>query len=261
MAFAQSRGLTEILTYTTVSTLDPLVDLGRLDEALEIAVDIIDRLAGESTLHLMEAYAKQLRILALRGRAEMAVDWLESLESDVRHAVYAEHAVAGLASCAFARVGLGQGDLAAASLARIDIVPGGGTSLPYAPYLPGMVRTALAVGERELAERLVNGLEPRYPYAEHALVAAHALLLEDRGELHAAADAYREAAGRWERFGVVTELGCALLGSGRCVVGLGRPTEAAHLLHRAREIFERLGAEPALAEVDALLAQASERSS
>ncbi len=49
----------------------------------------------------------------------------------------------------------------------------------------------------------------------------------------------------------------ALLGQGRCLLGLARATEAAAVLHRAREIFERLGATPALAETDALLAAAA----
>ena len=124
-----------------------------------------------------------------------------------------------------------------------------------------MVRTALAIGDPELAERLVSGLEPRYPYAEHALVAANAALAEARGDLQAAADAYADAADRWERFGVVPEQAFALLGQGRCLLGLARPTEAAPVLQHAREIFERLQAAPALAETDALLQQATALSS
>ncbi len=95
------------------------------------------------------------------------------------------------------------------------------------------------------------------PHAEHALVAANAALAEARGELQAGADAYADAADRWERFGVVPEQAFALLGHGRCLLGLSRPTEAAPVLQHAREIFERLGATPALAETDALLAAAA----
>ena len=72
----------------------------------------------------------------------------------------------------------------------------------------------------------MSGLEPRTPYAEHALVAANAALTEARGDLQAAADAYADAADRWERFGVVPEQAFALLGQGRCLLGLSRPTEA-----------------------------------
>ena len=42
-----------------------------------------------------------------------------------------------------------------------------------------------------------------------------------RGDLQAAADAYADAADRWERFGVVPEQAFALLGQGRCLLGSG----------------------------------------
>jgi hypothetical protein len=123
-----------------------------------------------------------------------------------------------------------------------------------------MVRTALAIDGRELAERLVAGFEHRSPYFEHARVAANASLAEARGD-PAAADVYADAADRWERFGVVPERGFALLGRGRCLVGLARPTEAAPVLREAREIFVQLSAAPALAETDALLRKATALSS
>ena len=158
--------------------------------------------------------------------------------------------------------GLGQGEVAAALLTEIESYPGAREQQPnYNIMLPTMVRTALGIGEPALAERLVAGLEPRYPYAEHAVVAANAALTEARGDLSSAADAYADAADRWERFGVVPEQAFALLGQGRCLIGLSRPTEAAPVLQHAREIFERLQAAPALAETDALLAQATALSS
>jgi hypothetical protein len=90
------------------------------------------------------------------------------------------------------------------------------------------------------------------------------LLAEARGDFQAAADAYAEAADRWERFGVVSEQafallgqGRCLLGQGRCLLGLARPVEADPVLQGAREIFARLQAAPALAETDALLGQAT----
>jgi hypothetical protein len=67
------------------------------------------------------------------------------------------------------------------------------------------------------------------------------------------ADAYSDAADRWDRFGVVPEQVFALLGQGRCLIGLFRATEASSILGHAREIFERLSAAPALAKTDALL--------
>jgi hypothetical protein len=146
-------------------------------------------------------------------------------------------------------------------LAEIDATPDVRESPMYAASLPDMVRTALRIGDRELAERLVEGVEPRYPVAEHGLVAANAALADARGDLQAASDAYADAADRWERFGVVAERAFALLGQGRCLVELGRPTEAEPVRRRAREIFDGLSAAPALAETDALLQKATALSS
>ena len=55
--------------------------------------------------------------------------------------------------------------------------------------------------------------------------------------------------------------GFALLGQGRCLLGLSLPTEATPVLQHAREIFQRLQAAPALAETDRLLQQATALSS
>ena len=120
-----------------------------------------------------------------------------------------------------------------------------------------MVRTALTIGNPELAERLVAGVEPRTTIAEHALVAVHAALAEAGGDAQAAADGYAEAAERWQQFGVIPEQAYALLGQGRCLTALGQPAEATRALVQAREIFDTLKAAPALAETDALLDQAS----
>ena len=124
-----------------------------------------------------------------------------------------------------------------------------------------MVRTALALGNLELAERLIIGVEPRTPYEEHALATVSAALAEAHGDLQAAAGGYEDAAERWQSFGVVPEQAFALLGQGRCLTRLGRRSEANPVLQHAREIFQELQAAPALAETDDLLQQATALSS
>jgi hypothetical protein len=79
------------------------------------------------------------------------------------------------------------------------------------------------------------------------------MLAEARGEDGAARGDYAEAAARWHDFGVPCEEAQALLGQGRCLVAFGRDDEAREPLSSAREIFERLGAKPALEETDKLL--------
>jgi class 3 adenylate cyclase/tetratricopeptide (TPR) repeat protein len=255
IAFAQVRGLAEVVRFTRASTLDPLVDSGAFGEALEVAAWISDGSEDEDALNLIAVRAARARILTLQGEASRGSDSLDWLESASREAAHSDFAVLGLGSASFARAGLGQDEAAAALLAEIVVTHG--ETVYNGAYLPTMVRTALGLGEQELAGRLVAGVYPRYPYAEHALVAANAALTETRADLQAAAEAYADAADRWERFGVVPEQAFALLGQGRCLLELARPTEATPVLRHAREIFARLQAAPALAETDALLASAA----
>jgi len=166
-----------------------------------------------------------------------------------------------LGSAALVRAGLGQDETAVDLLNEIESYPAARDNQNYSCLLPAMVRIALATRERELAGRLASGLEPRFRYAEHALIAGKAALNEADGDLRAAAEAYGDSADRWEAFGVVAEHAFALLGRGRCLIGLARSTEAASVLQDARAIFEQLGAAPALAQTQSLLQQAAAPSS
>ena len=168
-----------------------------------------------------------------------------------------EYAVIGFAAAALARAALEQNEAAATLLAEILATPGAREIQYYGIYLPMMVRTALELGDQALAERLADGCESHYPFAAHAGVTVSAALAEARGDHQAAVDGYAQAAERWHRFGVVPEQAFALLGQGRCLTALGRPTEATHALRSAREIFDALKAAPALAETDTLLQQAA----
>jgi class 3 adenylate cyclase/tetratricopeptide (TPR) repeat protein len=262
IAYAKPRGLTALLDSLTQSSLDALVDTGEHEEALTLAAEMAPRLeASGDVFDLVGVRAAQVRIFALRGQGAQEADVLAWLEPAARGTEDPQIVVFGLGAPALVRAGLDQGEAVAALLAEVESHPGARDNLNYPALLPAMVRTAVGIGEPALAARLVGGLEPRYPYAEHSLVAANAALTEARGNLQVAADAYADAADRWARFGVVPEQAFALLGLGRCLLGLSRPTEASPVLQHAREIFERLKATPALAETDALLQQAAALSS
>jgi tetratricopeptide (TPR) repeat protein len=262
IAYAKARGLTEMLDLLTQSSLDELVDIGEHDEALEIAAEMVPRLeANGDVFDLGGIRAMQARIHALRGQAAESAEMIDWLESTARETEDPQLVVSGLGSVALVRAGLGQDEGPAALLSELEAYPGARDNQYYPAILPAMVRTALGIGELSLAERLASGFEPRYPYAEHALVAGNAALTEARGDLSSAADAYADAADRWKGFGVVPEQAFALLGQGRCLFGLSRPTEATAVLQHAREIFVRLQAAPALAETDALLQETTALSS
>lgn len=127
----------------------------------------------------------------------------------------------------------------------------------YGTYLPTLVRTAIAVGRRDLAQRLITDHQPHTPYAHHALVTATAALAETHGDTQTATDGYADAVVRWDQFGVIPEHAYALLGHGRCQISVGQPHQATTVLHQARERFTQLGALPALTEADRLLEQAT----
>ncbi len=257
IAFAQPRGLTEIAHANTTSTLDPLIDTGQLEEALEVAARTLDRVENEDLYDLLLARSAQARILTLRGQAAQVTGFLDWIETTSRTAGSMVAIAHGLGASALTHAALGQhNDRAAALLAEIASTPGASEKTQHTSYLPAMVRAALAIGDRDLAARLTSRLEPRTPYVEHALVAANAALAEAQGDYHAAAQAYADATARWRQFGVVPEHAFALQGQGRCLLILGRPREAAPVLRNARGIFDQLGAAPALAETDTLLEQA-----
>jgi len=263
ITYARARGLTRTLDTLENNTLDGLFETGELDEVLRVADALVSRFeARGDARHVEGVRGARVRVWAVRGPGSQVGDACDRLESALRGTEDSWGAFDTLGPVASARAALGQAGGASTLLAELVAGPGTGPGNPnFTAHLPSLVRTALMIGERDLARRFVEGFEPLNPYAEHSLVTAKAALTEARGDLQAAADAYADAAERWERFGVVPEEAFALLGQGRCLFGLARPTEATPVLQHAREIFERLGAAPALAETDALLQQTTALSS
>jgi tetratricopeptide (TPR) repeat protein len=255
LAYAEARGLAEIADVLSVNLIDP--DRGEFAETLALAARIAPRLeAAGDVFALLSVREIEAIVRAIRGDARLAVPWLGWLVSAARATAGPQRILRSLASAASARAALGERAAAAALLAEVEAFPAARGDADYAKLLPMMVRTALAIGDPGLAERMVDGFEPRHPYGDHALVATTAMLAEARGD-PAALPVYADAAGRWERFGVVPERAFALLGQGRCLAALGRPSEARGPLGEARAVFERLGAAPALVEVDAILSTVS----
>ncbi len=266
IAFAQPRGLTGIVDVLTTGLLDGLVDAGEHGQALELADELSSQLAaqletGGNTLGLAEVRATQALILTFRGQASEIAGTLDWLETTSRDSGGPEHIVNSHATVAFAHTALANHDRAAALLTEIITTPNIRKSPNYASRLPLMIRTAFALGSPELARQLTDGVEAHSPYHEHALTAARAALDEAHGNHQAAADGYADAAERWQAFGVLTEQAYAHLGHGRTLLAQGHPSQAGPPLLKARDIFQKLEATPALAETDALLQQATAVSS
>ena len=257
VAFARSRGLAAIVDSSTISTLDPLIDTGQLDEALETANTLAPRLERETPTDVIDVRAAQIRIHVLHGNVSQAVEWVDWVEVSARESGGSETLVIGLAAAAIAHAALNHSDHAGALLAELAETPESHGNPYYPSYLPSLVRAAVAVGDPDLAKRLVATFQPRFPLADHALAAAGAILTEAVGDHRRAAQEYADAAHRWERFGVITERGFALLGHGRCLVRVGQSHDAVPILNNAREIFQALGAKNPITETNALLDEAT----
>ena len=263
IAFSKARGMVKHDRNLRLNMIGPMIDLGAIDQTLEI-IDGLKTEAKDDGSGYWSAGIRlgEVRIAAIRGTSAQIAGMLTRLESSTRMpAKTNEFLVEGLGVLAFARVGLGQNDRAAALLTELAASPETRDTIPYSWLLPGLVRTAIVLGDRSLAARLVVGLEPRHPYAEHALITATAVLAEAGGDHQAAAAGYADAAQRWQQFGVVAEHALALQGHGCCLINLGRVNEAVPILQHARQLFHRLNATPALAETDLVLQHATTLSS
>jgi class 3 adenylate cyclase/tetratricopeptide (TPR) repeat protein len=260
IAFAQTRGLTEVSGAMTAGTIELLCDSGEHEQALTLAARTADDSeSGGHMLDLMMVRGIQTRILTVRGLAAQTAEWLDRLETTSRRLAAVELTISSLGTAAAARAALGQHAAATTLLTEVEASPDSRDTHYYAAYLPAMVRTALIINDPKLADQLVVGVQPRVPIAEHALVAVDAILAEARGELQAGADGYAQAAQRWQQFGMIVEQAHALLGQGRCLTALARSADAIRALEQARALFETLKAGPALADIDALLHQPDAR--
>ena len=257
LAFAESRGLrTLALAHRTVA-------LGARAAAGEYATVLAD--ADPLSTHA-EAVGDEFDLLMIRcsqavalsaiGRAGEASGYPAWILDAARRSGRVDVIAAALPVAVVVYDALERPEAVIQALGELVSTPRIGDAIELSPYLPAIMRAALAAGARELVEPFTDRLAPRYPYAEHALVAVRAALAEARGDRDAAATAYLDAAERWEAFGVAPEQGFSLLGRGRCLLASGRSGEAVEVLHLARDIFARTGMLPAQEVVDTLLGAA-----
>jgi tetratricopeptide (TPR) repeat protein len=258
--FCERRGISEIVLKTAGFAPLYLADLGRCEEALAEAASLAERAQATSNIpaHIV-VRSVELRLLALRGEET------QSAASGERHAEQARGTGVpweigfGLGAAAQHLLAAGRPELAETLLRELAEVQGVHATASYG-LLPELVRCALASSGPELAARMTDDFEPSTPLKEHALVAARGVLADAAGDLAEAYTIYAEAAERWEEFGNVPERAFALLGQGRCLVALARPS-AEVSLGQARELFASMGYRPALAETDALLAESAAQAS
>ena len=264
LLFSEQRGIAEWGHHMkeNIGAL-ALVEMGSLDEALDVLTTLgreFEALADDEGVADVACY--QLTVQLMRGEATPSalgesLDYVErSLEAIDERTGDLVTLVVFLYQATLFAAAIGDCERAVLSLRRISVIPHAGATDVYAPCLPQLVRVALSCRDTDVAEHLLIKADRRNPYSELAAMTAGAAIAEGRGTIEEAAGSYAAVAGRWERFGHVPEQGFALLGQGRCLLGLARPTEASPVLQHARGIFEGLRAAPALSEIDALLRRA-----
>jgi class 3 adenylate cyclase/tetratricopeptide (TPR) repeat protein len=251
--FAQRRGIAETVFTLKGSMLHPLYDAGEWDEALALAAELQ---TGDIPWELAAVRGIEADTLASCGDLECAQERVEWVLAAARELEETQFLLPALTVAAQIRLACDQTSEAEVLLRELERLPHALESWNVSTYLPKLARTATALGEIELGEQLIAAVPSASLAHEAAKASARATLAEARGATDEAATVYGDAAERWQELGYVYERAHGLLGKGRCLAALGA-AGASEALHEARGIFARLGARPALEEVERELGRAA----
>jgi hypothetical protein len=230
-----------------------LAELGQTEQALSEAAPQADRLEQTGDASFTEPRALQLRLLTEQGRHDQAPS-PEPMLKTARDSGEPQRMADAVAAAASLLVAQAHPEQARLLLHELDRIPASRTDPVYATHLPGLVRTAHALNDPDLATSLTKGVPALIPLHQHALTSSQAQLAEAAGNHSEAATLYADAADRWHEFGNVPERAYALLGQGRSLHAF-RDSGAEQPLRLARELFRLIGYNPALEQTNALLNQ------
>jgi class 3 adenylate cyclase/tetratricopeptide (TPR) repeat protein len=252
--FAERRGLSEAAMWLRASTLGPLLDLGRWEEAVPLADEAIawdlahggDYLAIGCRRYITLVLVWQGDLTAARDLATRVlprarqIDDLQQLVPALVNAALVEHA-SGHRPAALALV---------EEAIQITADRAGGQRF-RGQHLADLVRLT-AEAAPSLARDLVATAQPTATRYQLAATTAEAVLAETAGELDQAADLYASAAEGWEAYGHVLEHALARFGRARCLVRLAHP-EATSAMRTANRLLTGLGARLFASQAGALL--------
>jgi serine/threonine protein kinase/type II secretory pathway predicted ATPase ExeA len=236
--FAERRGIEEVALGCACERLEPMVDRGLLDEVLAAAPALARRAEASGDVpSLLRLRVSTLRVLNLRGQLREAgaiVDWVVETARKLGDAQLIGSALPAAAALAHSTH---EDQTARDLLLELESTPNVKEDLEYVINLPGSVRSAIGIGEAELARALTAGVEPLHPLHRYALASAYGLLAEADRDAEAAVAHFASAADDWERFGVPMEAAHAFMGLSRVLVILGRHEQAAGPRRRADGLF------------------------
>lgn len=260
--FAARRGLTADAVFMEMNAVSNLYSLGEWDESLRLSEAGI-RWAVEHRAGQVEAFglAQRACVLLHRGYLDEAASVEERLLELAREIGDPQTLVPSLMIAATIRAASSDTG-AAVSLVQEMAESTEGNTEGRIGDLPEATRVLVAAGRLDLAATIApEDSEVHTVFGRHAVVTARAILAEANGSLVEALALYDDATDRWRAYGFVLEEGHALLGAGRCLLGVGRRGEASARLRAAREIFTKLQARLLLGEVDSHLQKAGQLSS
>ena len=256
---AEARGVAS--DQLRADRLGSLVEVGRLGEILTDAEHVIASLAESGSYLVIQVFAVGAFARALHESGDdhralvTAERALSQLPESVSPVLFAQLS----AYVAAAMLAGGRRDETRALVVRVERDRDAAAEETLS-WMPSIVRAATGLGDVELAERLIQGVDQSFPVPAAAIDASRAQVLEARGELRLAAESYAAVANQWQSLGSRLEYGYALLGEGRCLAGLGDPA-AAPTLHEARREFHEIEAHGRVADCDAVLADVTRLSS
>lgn len=246
---ASQRGLGEIAMASRTTRLGPLFDLGRWDELLDLAGDVIEWSAGTGAgYEAVSAQPWAAQVLQLRGRLEEASTAAAHFMKPAREVADPQVLIPAAVAAGWIALAEGRTDEAAHLIEEIERAAD--LSAWYREhFLADLVRLCAGIGNLEAAERLVGMANAFTDRHRLSLATARAVLHEAKGDLDLATETYLDAAQGWTSYGHVLEAAKAWLGAGRCLATT-REEGAAPLLERAREAFGDVGAVGLLADAE-----------
>ena len=248
----RDRGLATFEGFADTLMVDARRAAGEWDEALAA----YRRMEAELEAGALQMRTQLARVLTYRGEMQAAERMISGCLPLAREQGVPQHLADTLIAVAAVEVARDE-EYARSCLDELSGLLDPAFAFFSVLDLPDMLRVAHAVGARVVAEDLTCWIPLGLPTQQCVRTYGEALLSEARGDHQAAASDFADAAARWQDFGMPYEEAQALLGQGRCMLALGRAPESTTPLGAAREIFDRLGAKPALEEVEGHLQQAA----
>jgi len=252
--FAERRGTPGYVDWATAESCWMLFDLGAWDELLAIADRARENDVDRTWQGALMTLTYQALVWLQRGDLARAAAVEEEILARARKVGDSQVLVPALGTAM--SIAHARGDSAAASALVEELKDSTRDRSPTyrALFLPDAVRVAIAVGAGDLAAALLDGVPTSFARQRCSVLTARALMAEAAGDPAGALELFDQAADGWHEYGFVLERGQALLGSGRCLIGLGRPGEARARLQKARSAFAGLRARPRVEETDSFLA-------